>query len=126
MKIRRDIKISKRKIEVYVDASVKDGKAGIGLIAKRDDKIFKTLRLMVNGCNKSHEAEEIALLKGVEFIKRNGNSPKRCVIYTDYKAMAIKYNEGIDGITIKWIPRELNEAHTQSIFGRRRKSSKGF
>jgi len=116
--------MSNIKLEVYVDASVKNNVAGIGLVIKRNGKLYKELRTIVKKCSNIHKAEEMAIFRGIELIKKNGTSPKKCKIYTDCKSLVDKNKGIIEGIIIEWIPRELNEAHDQSVLGRRRKSSK--
>lgn len=116
--------MGKSKLEVFVDASVKNNIAGIGMVIKRNSKINMILRTRINNCIGSYQAEEMAVLKAVQFIRKSGNSPKRCKVFTDCKGIVERYKGIVDGIGIEWISRDENIAHTPSVLGRRRKGSK--
>lgn len=110
---------SLEQIKVYVDASYKDGKAGIGIYI--DDLNDTTFQIYLDECEGSTQAELIAILKGIEIVKRLGRSLCEIKVMTDSLGLVIKYGGYISGVKTEWIPRRYNLAHYSSVKARCRK-----
>lgn len=108
----------KNKYSVFVDGSYKDGKAGIGIVVKKNRRLIRQKRYRLTNCISPHHAEKAAVVVGVEALKKIGSSPKRSTVYTDCQSVVQNLGGELNGIQVTWIPRELNEAHDMSVIGR--------
>lgn len=115
----------KNKYEIYVDGSFKNGIGGVGLLIKKNNSTLRAERIKVMQCKNPHQVEKGAVIMGVDAIKKCGCSPKRAVVYTDCLNVVKELDGLLDNIEIKWIPRELNEAHDMSIIARNLQRKKG-
>lgn len=106
-----------KKLEVYVDASYKNGIAGIGIITKTKNRIVEREYIYNNSVN-SNQAELLAIVQGIKVAKRIEKNWENIVIYTDSLGLTKKYNGYINGVDVVWIPRDSNIAHNNSVKAR--------
>ena len=107
----------KTRLEIYVDGSFKDGKGGIGFFIKRNGKFDRQMRFKLSNCTDAYEVEFLAVTKGIEYSKGKA-SPHYTIVYTDCLNVVKHLNGKLNEIEVRWIPRELNEAHDMAIRGR--------
>lgn len=108
----------RNKLSVFVDGSFKENKAGVGIVIKRNHSVIRQERFRLTNCTAPHQAEKVAVMVGVEAVKKSGYSPKRSAVYTDCLSVVNQLNGELDGIRVVWVPREANEAHGMSVIGR--------
>lgn len=108
-------------MEVYVDASVKHGVAGIGLVSLKDG-VKRSYRYLVNTSNNSSQAELEAVAKGVELVKkamtREDIKTMEPKVKTDCLSIVERFGGSYSGVRLEWIPRRLNLAHKESVEAR--------
>lgn len=104
-------------MNIYVDASIKNGTAGIGVVVKKGKDLFSQEFVLI-GCHSSHDAETIAVYKGVELANQMKEPSNNIKIFTDCVNIVEKHGGLINGVKIEWIPRRLNLAHDYSVSAR--------
>lgn len=108
-----------KEIKVYVDSSFKNGIAGIGIVLDCKGKITAKEYVLYN-CETSNMGEQVAILKGIEYVKTIEKDLNKIILYTDNLGMFKKYKGNVQGVEISWIPRERNLAHEYSVTAKKR------
>lgn len=92
-------------LDIFVDASFKNGNAGIGIVIKDKNKIIRKQWYRVLNCRNHMDAERMAISFFTEKFKHN-ISYKKTTLYTDCKNLLFQFKDS--HFDVKWIPREEN------------------
>lgn len=91
---------------LYVDASVKNGVAGVGITDGKEFNVRYTFPM-----DSSFEAEKMGIVITINYLQSRGIKTNEVTLYTDCQSAYNLVKDIRLGINLQWISRDYNLAH---------------
>jgi len=102
-------------IHAYTDSSKSDSGEGSGIAIFSDNNLTATLKYRLNGRWSNNQAEQMAILKALEYIRYSKDYEKTLLVYTDSRiTLQLLQNQKIRGLSGKY-PSILNITRTGRV-----------